>query len=147
TTRKALASSSQVSAIHKANVIQKTEACEKSCSFFYLVMSNLYGNIISDLCAGLAGDLGLTVRLVREVLSSTYYRIWDLNACFMKNLANPTALMLRGVSMLRHLNLHDKADQIQNVILDTIVEAKYRTADLGGKAKTTDFTNASIDHL
>ncbi|KAL4275075.1 hypothetical protein AHAS_Ahas20G0070900 [Arachis hypogaea] len=55
--------------------------------------------------------------------------------------------MLRGVSMLRHLNLHDKADQIQNVILDTIVEAKYRTADLGGKAKTTDFTNASIDHL
>ncbi|QHN76022.1 Isocitrate dehydrogenase [NAD] catalytic subunit 5 [Arachis hypogaea] len=50
-------------------------------------------------------------------------------------------------SMLRHLNLHDKADLIQNAILNTIAEGKYQTADLGGKAKTTEFTNAIIDHL
>ncbi|RYQ87514.1 hypothetical protein HN51_053621 [Arachis hypogaea] len=64
-----------------------------------------------------------------------------------KNLANPTALLLSCVSILRHLNLHDKADQIQNAILNTIAEGKYRTADLGGKARTTEFTNAIIDHL
>ncbi|RYR40630.1 hypothetical protein Ahy_A09g046379 isoform A [Arachis hypogaea] len=64
-----------------------------------------------------------------------------------KNSANPTALLLSGVSILCHLNLHDKVDQIQNAILDTIAEGKYRTADLGGKAKTTEFTNAIIDHL
>ena len=44
--------------------------------------------------------------------------------------------------MLRHLNLHDKADRIQNAILNTIAEGKYRTADLSGLSKTTDFTKA-----
>ncbi|MED6227093.1 hypothetical protein PIB30_110085, partial [Stylosanthes scabra] len=50
-------------------------------------------------------------------------------------------------NVLHHLNLHDKVDKIQNCILSTIAEGKYRTADLGGKAKTTEFTNAIIDHL
>jgi len=49
--------------------------------------------------------------------------------------------------MLRHLNLNDKAEQIQNAILKTIAEGKYRTADLGGSSKTTEFTKAIIDHL
>lgn len=49
--------------------------------------------------------------------------------------------------MLRHLDLHDKADRIQNAILNTIAEGKYRTADLGGKSKTSEFTQAIIDHL
>nr|ACU24236.1 unknown [Glycine max] len=64
-----------------------------------------------------------------------------------KNLANPTALLLSGVTMLRHLDLHDKAEQIQKAILNTIAEGKYRTADLGGSSKTTEFTKAIIDHL
>ncbi|QHN76006.1 hypothetical protein HN51_053622 [Arachis hypogaea] len=64
-----------------------------------------------------------------------------------KNLANPTALLMIGVSMLRHLNIQNKADHIQNAILNTIAEGRYRTVDLGGKAKTTEFTNAIIDHL
>lgn len=64
-----------------------------------------------------------------------------------QNLANPTALLLSGVSMLRHLDLHDKADRIQNAILNTIAEGNYRTADLGGKSSTTDFTKAICDHL
>ncbi|PHT56582.1 putative isocitrate dehydrogenase [NAD] subunit alpha, mitochondrial [Capsicum baccatum] len=50
-----------------------------------------------------------------------------------ENLANPTALLLSSVSMLRHLELHDKADRIQDAILKTIAEGKYRTGDLGGK--------------
>lgn len=65
----------------------------------------------------------------------------------MQNLANPTALLLSSVSMLRHLDLHDNADRIQNAILTTIAEGKYRTADLGGVSKTTEFTKAIIDHL
>ncbi|QHO33303.1 Isocitrate dehydrogenase [NAD] catalytic subunit 5 [Arachis hypogaea] len=52
-----------------------------------------------------------------------------------------------GIIVLRHLSLHDKADQIHNAILNTIAEGKYRTADLGGKAKTTEFANEIIDHL
>lgn len=65
----------------------------------------------------------------------------------LQNLANPTALLLSAVTMLRHLELHDKADRIQDAILKTIAEGKYRTADLGGKSTTTDFTQAIIGHL
>ncbi|KAF3635965.1 hypothetical protein FXO37_25698 [Capsicum annuum] len=59
------------------------------------------------------------------------------------NLANPTALLLSSVSMLHHLELHDKADSIQDSILRTIAEGKYRTGDLGGTASTTEFTIAN----
>lgn len=64
-----------------------------------------------------------------------------------QNLANPTALLLSAVTMLNHLELHEKADRIQNAVLKTIADGKYRTADLGGKSSTTDFTKAIIDHL
>ncbi|PHU25106.1 Isocitrate dehydrogenase [NAD] catalytic subunit 5, mitochondrial [Capsicum chinense] len=60
-----------------------------------------------------------------------------------ENLANPTALLLSSVSMLHHLELHDKADSIQDAILRTIAEGKYRTGDLGGTASTTEFTIAN----
>lgn len=66
---------------------------------------------------------------------------------YLQNLANPTALLLSAVTMLRHLELHDKAERIQNAILNTIAEGKYRTADLGGTASTTEFTKAICDHL
>lgn len=64
-----------------------------------------------------------------------------------QNLANPTALLLSAVTMLRHLKLHDKADRIQDAVLNTIAEGKYRTADLGGSSSTTEFTNAICDHI
>lgn len=64
-----------------------------------------------------------------------------------QNLANPTALLLSAVTMLRHLELYDKAERIQNAILTTIAEGKYRTADLGGSSSTTDFTKAICGHL
>lgn len=66
---------------------------------------------------------------------------------FMKNMANPTALLLSSVSMLRHLKMDDKADRIQDAILKTIAQGKYRTADLGGTSSTTDFTKAICDRL
>ncbi|KAK3179182.1 hypothetical protein Dsin_033085 [Dipteronia sinensis] len=116
--------------------------------FDVLVMPNLYGDIISDLCAGLIDGLGLTsscnigeggISLAEAVHGSAP----DIAG---KNLANPTALMLSAVTTLRHLELHGKADRIQNAILNTIAEGKYRTADLDGTS-TTDFTKAIIDHL
>ncbi|MED6175279.1 Isocitrate dehydrogenase [NAD] catalytic subunit 5, mitochondrial [Stylosanthes scabra] len=121
----------------------------KPALFDVPVMPNLYGDVIGDLCAGLVGGLGLTpscsigeggIALAEAVHGSAP----DIAG---ENLANPTTLLFNGVSMLRHLNLHDKADKIQNAILNTIAEGKYRTADLGGKAKTTEFTKAIIDHL
>ncbi|KAK3226531.1 hypothetical protein Dsin_006393 [Dipteronia sinensis] len=117
--------------------------------FDVLVMPNLYGDIISDLCAGLIGGLGLTpscnigeggIALAEAVHGSAP----DIAG---KNMANPTALLLSAVTMLRHLELHDKADRIQDAILKTIAEGKYRTADLGGSSTTTDFTKAICDHL
>ncbi|OAY68807.1 Isocitrate dehydrogenase (NAD) catalytic subunit 5, mitochondrial [Ananas comosus] len=117
--------------------------------FDVLVMPNLYGDIISDLCAGLIGGLGLTpscnigeggIALAEAVHGSAP----DIAG---KNLANPTALLLSAVMMLRHLQLNDKADKIHNAVLKTIAEGKYRTADLGGNSSTTDFTKAICDNL
>ncbi|CDY44733.1 BnaA05g28730D [Brassica napus] len=64
-----------------------------------------------------------------------------------ENLANPTALLLSGVMMLRHLKLNKQAEQIHSAIINTIAEGKYRTADLGGTSTTTEFTKAICDHL
>jgi isocitrate dehydrogenase (NAD+) len=55
--------------------------------------------------------------------------------------ANPTALLLSGVMMLRYMNLNKHADQIQQACFDTIKEAKYRTGDLRGSAKCSEFTD------
>ncbi|KAL0338436.1 UNVERIFIED_CONTAM: Isocitrate dehydrogenase [NAD] catalytic subunit, mitochondrial [Sesamum angustifolium] len=155
----------RVSAIHKANIMQKTDGLFLKCCrevaekypeivyeevvidnccmmlvknpslFDVLVMPNLYGDIISDLCAGLIGGLGLTpsCNIGEEVL--LLLRLYMV------------LLLILLESMLRHLDLHDKADRIQDAVLNTIAEGKYRTGDLGGKATTTDFTKAICDHL
>ncbi|KAH0927592.1 hypothetical protein HID58_019848, partial [Brassica napus] len=169
----------KVSAIHKANIMQKTDGLFLQCCdevaekypeieyekvvidnccmmlvknpalFDVLVMPNLYGDIISDLCAGLVGGLGLTpscnigedgIALAEAVHGSAP----DIAG---KNLANPTALLLSGVMMLRHLKLNKQAEQIHSAIINTIAEGKYRTADLGGTSTTTEFTKAICDHL
>ncbi|KAG6547628.1 hypothetical protein Mapa_011077 [Marchantia paleacea] len=169
----------RVSAIHKANIMKKTdglflqccrEVAEKYPDILYeeviidnccmmlvknpslfdvLCMPNLYGDIISDLCAGLIGGLGLTPSgnigdnglALMEAVHGTAPDIAG------KNMANPTALLLSSVMMLQHLNMNDKADQIHKAILQTIAEGKYLTGDLGGKAGTTDYTKAVIDNL
>lgn len=63
------------------------------------------------------------------------------------NKANPTALLLSGVMMLRHMGLGAQGDAIHDACLGVIREGKYRTGDLGGRASTTDFTKAIIDNL
>lgn len=169
----------RVSAIHKANIMKKADGLFIECTrqvsesypdikydelivdnacmqlvkdpnqFDVLVMPNLYGDIISDLCAGLIGGLGLTPSgniganglALMEAVHGTAPDIAG------KDLANPTALLLSGVMMLRHLGQIEQADNIQSAVLTTIAEGKYRTGDLGGNATCSDFTKAICEKL
>ena len=117
--------------------------------FDVLVLPNLYGDILSDLCAGLIGGLGLTPSgnigangvAIFEAVHGTAPDIAG------QDKANPTALLLSGIMMLRHLRMHDHANQIESAIFKTIQQAKYLTGDLGGKAKCSEYTNAICDNL
>jgi isocitrate dehydrogenase (NAD+) len=113
-----------------------------------LVMPNLYGDILSDMCAGLIGGLGLTpsgnIGLGGAIFESVHGTAPDIAG---KDLANPTALLLSACMMLRHMGMKDKADAIQQAAYSTIAERKYLTGDLGGKAKCSEFTNAICEKL
>ncbi|XP_016995157.1 probable isocitrate dehydrogenase [NAD] subunit alpha, mitochondrial isoform X1 [Drosophila takahashii] len=107
-----------------------------------LVMPNLYGDILSDMCAGLVGGLGLTpsgnMGLNGALFESVHGTAPDIAG---KDLANPTALLLSAVMMLRHMELNTYADKIERAAFETIKESKYLTGDLGGRAKCSEFTN------
>lgn len=111
--------------------------------FDVLVMPNLYGDILSDLCAGLVGGLGLTasgnVGEGGAVFESVHGTAPDIAG---QDKANPTALLLSAVMMLRHMGLYDHASKIERACFDTIKEPDNRTGDLGGNAKCSQFTNA-----
>lgn len=113
-----------------------------------LVMPNLYGDILSDMCAGLVGGLGLTpsgnIGLGGALFESVHGTAPDIAG---KDLANPTALLLSAVMMLRHMGMNDKAAQIQKAAFETIKEGKFLTGDLGGKAKCSEYTNAICEKL
>ncbi|XP_055904890.1 probable isocitrate dehydrogenase [NAD] subunit alpha, mitochondrial isoform X1 [Eupeodes corollae] len=107
-----------------------------------LVMPNLYGDILSDMCAGLVGGLGLTpsgnIGLNGALFESVHGTAPDIAG---KDLANPTALLLSAVMMLRHMELMEPAAKIERACFDVIKEGKYLTGDLGGKSKCSEFTN------
>ncbi|MGH0174134.1 UNVERIFIED_CONTAM: hypothetical protein FKN15_067648 [Acipenser sinensis] len=112
-------------------------------SFDVLVMPNLYGDILSDLCAGLIGGLGVTPSgnigaNGVAIFESVHGTAPDIAG---KDLANPTALLLSAVMMLRHMGLHDHAKKIEKACYDTIESETVRTKDLGGNAKCSEFTN------
>lgn len=113
-----------------------------------MVMPNLYGDIISDLCAGLVGGLGLTpssnVGTNCSVFEAVHGSAPDIAG---RNLANPTALTLSGIMMLRHFELKDEAKKLEKAIIKTLSEGITITGDLGGNAKTTEYTNAVISNL
>lgn len=117
-------------------------------SYDVMVMPNLYGDIVSDLCAGFIGGLGLTqsgnIGTEAAVFEAVHGSAPDIAG---KNCANPTALLLSSVMMLRHMGLYDHAERIQNAIFHTLKEGRFLTRDLGGHSNTTDYTNAIISAL
>jgi isocitrate dehydrogenase (NAD+) len=108
-----------------------------------LLLPNLYGDIVSDLCAGLVGGLGVvpganigTEVAVFEAVHGSAPDIAD------QNLANPTALLLSGLLMLEHIGERATADRIRAGLARVLATGASRTRDLGGTATTTEFTEA-----
>uniref|UniRef100_A0A2K5XDF7 Isocitrate dehydrogenase [NAD] subunit alpha, mitochondrial n=1 Tax=Mandrillus leucophaeus TaxID=9568 RepID=A0A2K5XDF7_MANLE len=161
-----------VTAVHKANItrmldglfLQKCREVAENCKdiqfnemyldtvclnmvqdpsqFDVLVMPNLYGDILSDLCAGLIGGLGVTSSgnigaNGVAIFESIHGTALDVAG---KDMANPTGLLLSSVMMLRHMGLFDHAARIEAACFATIKDGKSLTKDLGGNAKCSDFT-------
>ncbi|OAV90734.1 isocitrate dehydrogenase (NAD+) [Puccinia triticina 1-1 BBBD Race 1] len=113
-----------------------------------MVMPNLYGDILSDMCAGLIGGLGLTpsgnIGRDASIFEAVHGSAPDIAG---QGKANPTALLLSSLMMLRHMNLAQYADRIEKATLETIAEGKHITGDLGGKASTQQYTEAILKRL
>ena len=113
-----------------------------------LVSPNLYGDILSDMCAGLIGGLGLTpsanIGDECSIFEAVHGSAPDIAG---KSLANPTALLLSSIMMLQHMNLYDHAEKIQKAAFEVLAEGKSLTGDLGGKAKTHEYAAAIIGKL
>jgi isocitrate dehydrogenase (NAD+) len=116
--------------------------------FDVMVLENLYGDIVSDLCAGLIGGLGLApganIGEQGAVFEAVHGSAPDIAG---QGIANPTALLMSGILMLRHLNEMDAAKRVEDAMFAVFTEGKVRTKDLGGNAKTAEFANAIIDKL
>ena len=112
------------------------------------VLPNLYGDIVSDLAAGLVGGLGVapganigTEAAVFEPVHGSAPKYAGMNN------ANPTALILSGALMLRHLGHPDAAPGVENAVRDVIAEGLATTYDLGGSTGTSEFADAIIQRL
>ena len=116
--------------------------------FDVMVMPNLYGDILSDLCAGLVGGLGMTpsgnIGFDCSVYEAVHGTAPDIAG---KGVANPTALLLSSAMMLEHMNFIKEGLQIRNAVTNVIGEGKWITRDLGGKATTKEYTDAIINAL
>ncbi len=115
--------------------------------FDVVVMENLYGDILSDLCAGLVGGLGVTpganIGEGVAVFEAVHGSAPDIAGM---NLANPTALLCSSVLMLRHMDKSHVADRVMGAIRQTLSDG-VKTRDLGGTASTTEYTEAVVARL
>ena len=168
----------KVTAIHKANIMKLSDGLFLECfynvakdfpdieaddkivdnccmqlvmrpeQFDVLVLENLYGDIVSDLCAGLIGGLGLApgsnIGEAGAVFEAVHGSAPDIAG---QGIANPTAILMSGVMMLRHLNEDAAADRVEKAMLDVFADGKFLTRDLGGTAKTNEFARAIVDKL
>jgi isocitrate dehydrogenase (NAD+) len=113
-----------------------------------LVLPNLYGDIVSDLCAGLVGGLGVAPGANIGLSGAVFEAVHGSAPKHAgQNKANPTALILSGVLMLRHLGHQAAADRVEAALRGVIAEGRRVTYDLGGSAGTSDFADAIIDRL
>ena len=111
-------------------------------------MENLYGDILSDLCAGLVGGLGVVpgANLGEDcaVFEAVHGSAPDIAG---RGVANPSAMLLSAAEMLRHLDLRDAADSVEGAVHAALGAAETRTADLGGALGLEAFTDAVIARL
>ena len=116
--------------------------------FDVIVTENLYGDILSDLCAGLVGGLGVVpganIGVKAAIFDPVHGSAPDIAG---QNKANPTALLQSAVLMLRHLGEHARADRVMAALLKALADVNVRTGDLGGRGTTSSFTDAIISHL
>jgi isocitrate dehydrogenase (NAD+) len=168
----------KVTAIHKANIMKKSDGLFLDCfrrvaanyptighdemvvdnacmqlvmnphQFDVLVTENLYGDIISDLAAGLVGGLGVVPSANLGEKAALFEAVHGTAPDIAgKDVANPTALLLSAVMMLRHLGEHPAAERIE-AALNRVLEGREKaTRDIGGNASTTEFTDAIIAAL
>ncbi len=168
----------KVSAIHKANImkladglflqccqevskdypeIQYEEVIVDNCCmqlvlnptrFDVMVLENLYGDIISDLCAGLVGGLGVVpganIGTEACVFEAVHGSAPDIAG---KGIANPTAMLLSAVMMLQHIHEHYAAERILNAIYRVMGEGKVLTPDLKGTATTEQYADELIKYI
>ena len=113
-----------------------------------LLLENLYGDIVSDLCAGLVGGLGLVpgANFGHEcaIFEAVHGSAPDIAG---KDMANPTAVLRSAVLMLRHLGEEQAADHIRAAVGHVYREGKHLTRDVGGTAGTTEFADSVIEAL
>jgi len=167
-----------VTAVHKANIMKLSDGLFLDCcravsknypdieykeiivdnlcmqlvtnpnQFDVLLLENLYGDIVSDLCAGLVGGLGVVpaanIGDDIAVFEAVHGSAPDIAG---RNVANPTAVLFSALLMLRHLGEGEAADRIQKATLEVLAEGKSLTGDLGGKATTTEYTEAIVSRL
>ncbi|RZM03069.1 MAG: NAD-dependent isocitrate dehydrogenase [Variovorax sp.] len=116
--------------------------------FDMLVTTNLFGDILSDLVAGLVGGLGMApganIGADAAIFEAVHGSAPDIAG---KGVANPTAIMLAAALMLDHVRLPDLATRLRRAIDDTLNIDKVRTGDLGGDASTTVFTKALVARI
>lgn len=168
----------KVTAVHKANILKSTSGlflkvareiaaeypdiesnemivdavCMKLVmnpeQFDVIVTTNLFGDILSDLCAGLVGGLGMApganIGEKAAIFEAVHGSAPDIAGM---NIANPSSVILASIQMLEYLGEQDKAQQIREALAATISAGDRTTPDLGGTSGTTDFTQAIIDRL
>jgi isocitrate dehydrogenase (NAD+) len=168
----------KVSAVHKANIMKLSDGLFLDCfrkvarafpaiqseevivdnlcmqlvrnpeKYDVMVMENLYGDIISDLCSGLVGGLGVVpganIGLGCAVFEAVHGTAPDIAG---KGLANPTALLMSTVMMLDYLEMPTIARRVEDAVWKIYTEGKVKTKDLGGSANTAEFTKAIIDAM
>ncbi|HKH46040.1 MAG TPA: isocitrate dehydrogenase (NAD(+)) [Thermoanaerobaculia bacterium] len=113
-----------------------------------LVLENLYGDIVSDLCAGLVGGLGVVpganIGVEASIFEAVHGTAPDIAG---QNLANPLALMRSAIMMLFHMHKDEVAERIRRALRKVVVDQRIRTRDLEGQATTSQFTDAIVAAL
>ena len=116
--------------------------------FDVMLLENLYGDIVSDLCAGLVGGLGLVpganIGELGAVFEAVHGSAPDIAG---QGIANPTALLQSGILMLRHLGERDAADRVEKAMLKVYRDGQVRTRDVGGTSRTDEFAQAVIQAM